>query len=60
MSGVRGELVQLDVPEINKEAVARAISFGLEDVFRCAKMYLGDQAALKTNRVFGLTSFEFG
>ena len=60
MSGVRGELVQLDVPEINKEAVALAMSFGLEDVFRCAKMYLGDQAALKTNRVFGLTSFEFG
>jgi hypothetical protein len=60
MSGVRGELVQLDVPEINKEALALAMSFGLEDVFRCAKMYLGGQPALKTNRVFGLTSFEFG
>lgn len=60
MSGIRGKLVQLDVPEINKEAVALAMSFGLEDVFRCAKMCLGGQPALKTSRVFGLTSFEFG
>jgi len=60
MSAVQGELVQLDVPEVNKKAVALAASFGLEDVFRCAKMYLGAQPTLEMNRAFGLTSFEFG
>lgn len=60
MSDVRGELVQLDVPEVNQDAVALAMSFGLEAVFRCAKMYVGGQPTLKTHRVFGLTSFEFG
>lgn len=60
MSTVRGEQIQLDVPEINAEAMEIAAAFDLADVFRCAKMVLGSQPQLRTDRVFGLTSFEFG
>ena len=60
MTEVSGEQVQLDVPEINNAAMAIANSFDLADVFRCAKMVLGKQPELHTDRVFGLTSFEFG
>jgi len=60
MSTVSGEHIQLDVPEINTEAMEIAASFDLVDVFRCAKMVLGEQPQLRTDRVFGLTSFEFG
>ena len=60
VSAVSGEQVQLDIPEINTEAMSIAVSFNLSDVFRCAKMILGQQPKLRTDRVFGLASFEFG
>jgi len=60
MSAVGGEQIQLDIPEINAAAMKIASSFDLTDVFRCAKMILGKQPELRTDRVFGLTSFEFG
>lgn len=60
MSVVSGEQIQLDIPEVNTDAMAIAASFGLADVFRCAKMVLGEQPTLRTDRIFGLTSFEFG
>ena len=60
MSAVSGEQIQLDIPEINAAAMKIASSFDLTDVFRCAKMILGKQPELRTDRVFGLTSFEFG
>ena len=60
MSDVSGEQSQLDIPEINTAAMKIAASFDLTDVFRCAKMVLGKQPELRTDHVFGLTSFEFG
>lgn len=60
MSAVSGEQVQLDIPETNTAALDIATSFDLTDVFRCAKMVMGEQPKLRTDRVFGLTSFEFG
>ena len=60
MSAVSGEQIQLDIPEINTAAMKIAASFDLTDVFRCVKMVMGEQPKLRTDRVFGLTSFEFG
>ncbi|MCA6119458.1 GNAT family N-acetyltransferase [Bradyrhizobium sp. WSM 1738] len=50
----------LDVPSVNREAIALAESLGLAPVFETARMYTGEIAPLRLNRVFGVTSFELG
>ncbi|OAF14160.1 GNAT family N-acetyltransferase [Bradyrhizobium neotropicale] len=52
--------VFLDVPAVNREAVALAESFGLEPVFETARMYTEAIRPLRLDRVFGVTSFELG
>lgn len=60
MSRVAGQQVQLDVPEPNEEGLAIAARFGLAESFGCARMYLGADPGLPVDRIFGVTSFEFG
>ena len=55
-----GGEIFLDVPSVNREAVALAEGFGLAPVFETARMYTGAIAPLRTERVFGVTSFELG
>lgn len=52
--------VFLDVPAINREAIALADSLGLKPVFETARMYTGPLPPLRIDRVFGVTSFELG
>ena len=54
-----GELF-LDVPSVNRDAVALAQDLGLAPVFETARMYTGAIPALRLERVFGVTSFELG
>lgn len=55
-----GGEIFLDVPSVNREAVALAESFGLAPVFETARMYTGPIAPMRIERVFGVTSFELG
>ncbi len=55
----RGE-VFLDVPAVNREGIALAEALGLKPVFETARMYTGAIPPLRTDRVFGVTSFELG
>jgi GNAT superfamily N-acetyltransferase len=55
-----GGEVFLDVPEVNREAVALAQSHGLAPVFETARMYTGPIRPLRLARVFGVTTFELG
>jgi GNAT superfamily N-acetyltransferase len=55
-----GGEIFLDVPSVNREAIALAESFGLAPVFDTARMYTGPIAPLRVERVFGVTSFELG
>ena len=55
-----GGEIFLDVPSVNREAIALAEGFGLAPVFETARMYTGAIAALRLERVFGVTSFELG
>lgn len=55
-----GSEVFLDVPAINREAVALAESLGLKPVFETARMYTGTIPPLRLDRIFGVTSFELG
>jgi len=55
-----GGEVFLDVPAVNRDAVALAESLGLKPVFETARMYTGRIPPLRLERVFGVTTFELG
>jgi GNAT superfamily N-acetyltransferase len=50
----------LDVPGVNRDAVALAQSLGLAPVFEAARMYTGPIRPVHLERVFGVTTFELG
>ena len=52
--------VFLDLPAVNRDAVALAESLGLKPVFETARMYTAPAPPLRLDRVFGVTSFELG
>ena len=60
VAAVGGGEVFLDVPSVNREAVALAQSHGLAPVFETARMYTGPIRPLRLERVFGVTTFELG
>jgi len=60
LSGVGGGQIFLDVPGINRDAVALAQDIGLAPVFETARMYTGAIPQLRLERIFGVTSFELG
>ena len=60
LARVGGGEIFLDVPGINREAIALAQDFGLAPVFETARMYTGAIPRLRLERVFGVTSFELG
>lgn len=57
---VSGQVVYLDVPEINDEALALAAKHKLRESFGCARMYLGPAPALDYKQIYGSTSYELG
>lgn len=60
LASAGGGDIFLDVPAVNREAIALAESFGLKPVFETARMYTGPIPPLRIDRVFGVTSFELG
>ncbi|PSO30404.1 GNAT family N-acetyltransferase [Bradyrhizobium sp. MOS002] len=60
LASTNGGEISLDVPAINREAIALAESLGLKPVFETARMYTGPIAPMRIDRVFGVTSFELG
>jgi Acetyltransferase (GNAT) domain len=60
LAGVGGGEIFLDVPCINRDAVALAQDWGLAPVFETARMYTGAIPRLRLERVFGVTTFELG
>jgi len=60
LASVGGGEIFLDVPSINRDAVALAQDLGLAPVFETARMYTGAVPRLRLERVFGVTTFELG
>lgn len=54
------EIVYLDVPEVNKEAVALAERYNMTVSFETARMYTKEIPKLPLDQIFGVTSFEIG
>jgi hypothetical protein len=57
---VGGGHIFLDVPGINRDAMALAEDLGLAPVFETARMYTGAITPLQLDRLFGVTTFELG
>ena len=57
---IEGELIILDTPENNPEAISLAVSQGMEKVFATARMYQKGLPALDAGKIFGITTFELG
>ncbi len=60
LAGAAGGEIFLDVPSINRDAVALAQDLGLAPVFETARMYTGAIPPLRLERIFGVTTFELG
>lgn len=60
LARIPGQRVQIDVPEPNAAGLALAGRFGLTESFGCARMYKGPAPELPVERIFGVTSLEFG
>jgi ribosomal protein S18 acetylase RimI-like enzyme len=59
-SRAAGQAIFLDVPEINRDAIAMVERHGMKEVFGCARMVLGPAPALPDHEIFGVTTFELG
>ena len=57
---VAGELVYLDIPEINADAKRLAEIYDMKECFGCARMYYGSAPKLPYKKIFGVTTFELG
>ena len=60
LAGAGGGEIFLDVPSINRDAVALAQDLKLAPVFETARMYTGVIPTLRLERLFGVTTFELG
>ncbi len=55
-----GKNIYLDIAENNPEAIALVKRFGMEKVFKTARMYLKGPPKINHDRVYGITTFELG
>ncbi|MCP5061958.1 MAG: GNAT family N-acetyltransferase [Ignavibacteriae bacterium] len=55
-----GEPVYLDVPAINKGAVNLTKKYKAKCTYECARMYHGQTPKISMDKVYGITTFEFG
>lgn len=53
-------LIFLDVPEVNKQAVALAEQYKMKPMFETARMYTKEPPKIDLNKVFGVSTFELG
>lgn len=59
-SYAEGKVLFLDIPENNPEAIKLVTHYGMTKVFATARMYLKEEPKLKSEEIFGITSFELG
>jgi GNAT superfamily N-acetyltransferase len=55
-----GDVVYLDCPTHNPDAMALVKQYNLEQVFETARMYLRGEPNLPIRHIYGITSFELG
>jgi GNAT superfamily N-acetyltransferase len=60
-AGVKcGDLVYLDVPEVNEEAMKLVSLLAMKREFTCGRMYFGLKPELPWQQIYGISTFELG
>lgn len=54
------ELIIIDIPENNEDAINLVQKYNLNKTFSTARMYLKGEPQIKLNEIYGITSFELG
>ena len=60
LARIAGHQVQIDVPEPNGAGLAIVKRLGLSMTFGCVRLYHGPDPGLPVDRIFAVTSLEFG
>ncbi len=60
LNATEGESLFIDVPLINKSALALVQKYEAEHVFDCIRMYYGEAPKIELNKVYGITTLELG
>lgn len=60
LSAVGNELIYIDIPVVNEQAVTLVRNYDAKYVFECARMYYGTPPNSEWDKVFGITTFELG
>lgn len=60
MAKFEGQQVQIDVPEPNQSGLALVRDLNLKEIFGCTRLYLGAALPLPLEKIFSVTSLEFG
>jgi hypothetical protein len=60
LAAADGGEIFLDIPSLNRDAIALAQDLRLAPVFETARMYTGEIPPLRLERVFGVTTLELG
>ncbi len=54
------EIIYLDVPEVNKEAIKLANTYHMKPMFETARMYTKEHPEVPLEKIYGVTTFELG
>ena len=60
LNSAAGASVYLDIPVINKGAIALVKKYNAKYTFECARMYYGDFPKVAIDKIYGITTFELG
>jgi GNAT superfamily N-acetyltransferase len=60
MANFEGEQIQIDVPEPNQAGLELVQGLNFKEVFGCTRLYLGAALPLPLEKIFSVTSLEFG
>ena len=60
LSFAPNDLVFLDIPTTNENAVSLVKKYKGKYVFECGRMYFGEIPKIDINNIYGITSFELG
>lgn len=60
LNSIGDDLLFIDIPVVNVDAVRLVRNFKMDYIFECARMYYGKTPELPVNEIFGITTFELG
>jgi len=60
LSSFDNEVYFIDVPDLNSEATELIYKYNGHKVFECGRMYCGDPPQLPIQKIYGISSLEFG